>query len=124
MSNSHIIPYTAAQVFPYVDQFENEFVIAGNQPIVYQPEYMDRTAKSYASLTEGLYGTDGRLKLSTDTALHFFLRDQDQILKDEIHKRTLRDMDPWLEYYLFTMPVKEEIHRNPDVIASFEERVR
>jgi hypothetical protein len=33
-------------------------------------------------------------------------------------------MDPWLEYYLFLKPVKEEIHRDRDVIANFEERVR
>jgi spermidine synthase len=124
MSNFHVIPYTAAQVFSHVDQFENEFVVAGNQPIDYHVDYMDQAAESYASLTEEIYGRDERVGLNTSSALDFFLRDREQILKDEIHKRTLRDMDPWLEYYLFLKPVKEEIHRDPDVIASFEERVR
>jgi hypothetical protein len=124
MSNFHAIPYTVAQVFPYVDQFENEFVVAGNQPIDYHIDYMDRAAKSYASLTEEIYGPDGRVGLNTSSALDFFLRDREQILKDETHKQTLRDMKPWLEYYLFLSPVKKEIHRNPDVIAGFEARVQ
>ncbi|RPI88790.1 MAG: hypothetical protein EHM40_22105, partial [Chloroflexi bacterium] len=124
MANFHNIPYTAARVFPYVDQFENEFVVAGNQPMVYHTDYMDQAALSYASLTEEIYGPAGRVSLATSSALKFFLRDQDQILQDEAHKKSLRDMDPWLEYYLFAKPLKEEIHRNPDVIANFEKRVR
>jgi len=124
MHDFHVIPYTLAQVFPYVDQFENEFTVAGNQPLTYHAEYMHQAAASYADLTEDLYGSAGRLSLATVSALSPFLRDRDQILQDEIHKHILRDMDPWLEYYLFVKPVKEEIHRNPDVIVNFESRIR
>jgi hypothetical protein len=53
-----------------------------------------------------------------------FLRDQAQILTDEKQKPTLRDMNPWLEYYLFVKPLREEIHKNPDVVMKFESRLR
>ena len=46
------------------------------------------------------------------------------ILADEKHKQTLRDMNPWLEYYLFVKPVREEIHQNPDTFMKFESRIR
>jgi predicted membrane-bound spermidine synthase len=124
MSNAHVIPYTAAQVFPYVDQFKNEFVVAGNNPIVYDLKYMAAAADSYTRLTGEIYGAAGSVRLRAPAVLSFFLRDQDQILKDEINKPILRDMDPWLEYYLFTQPVKEEIHKNPDVIMNFENRIQ
>lgn len=124
MSNFHVIPYTAAQVFPYVDQFENEFVVAGNQPIIYHTEYMEQTAQSYANLTKEIYGPDGVVSLSTLSALKFFLRDRDQILMDEMGQPILRDMNPLLEYYFFVKPVKEEIQRSPDVILNFENRVQ
>lgn len=124
MRNFHAVPHTVAQVFPYVDQFENEFMVAGSQPIVYHTEYMERAAQSYASLTREIYGPDGTVSLGAASSLSFFLRDQDQILKDEAHKQTLRDMAPQLEYYLFIKPVKEDIHRNPDVLADFTSRTR
>lgn len=124
MQERHMIPYTMAQVFPYVDQFENEFVVASSQPIVYSTEYMDRAAKSYAMLTGEIYSSEGKVTLGTSSALDFFVRDQSQILTDEGQKQILRDMDPWLEYYFFVRPVKEEIHRNPDLIMNFRGRIQ
>ncbi|HEY3473400.1 MAG TPA: fused MFS/spermidine synthase [Anaerolineales bacterium] len=124
MDEFHIIPHTVASVFSYVDQFENEFMVAGNNPIAYDTEYMARSAEGYANLTEDLYGADGRVNLNATSTLDLFLRDQDQILADEKNKQVLRDMNPWLEYYLFVRPVREEIHRNPDVMTSFERRIR
>jgi hypothetical protein len=124
MDEFHVIPHTVARVFPYVDQFENEFMVAGNNPIAYDTQYMARSAASYANLTEALYGAAGSVSLDPISTLDLFLRDQNQILDDERHRQVLRDMTPWLEYYLFVKPVREEIHRNADVIASFERRIR
>jgi hypothetical protein len=124
MDEFHIIPHTAAQIFPYVDQFENEFMIAGNTPIAYDLAHMDRSAQSYADLTEEVYGPSGSISLDAASAMNGFLRDQTQILADEQHKPTLRDMNPWLEYYLFVKPVKEEIQKNLDAELKFESRIR
>jgi len=122
MDEFHIIPNTMAQVFPYVDQFENEFMIASNQPITYQTDYMAQAAGNYANLTGEIYGPDGKVALDALSS-KIFLRDQDQILTDEKHRQTLRDMDPWLEYYFFVTPKKEEIHSSPDAIMNFEGRI-
>jgi spermidine synthase len=124
MDEFHIIPHTMAQVFPYVDQFANDLMVAANQPIVYDREYMDQAVEGYAHLTEELYGSAGMVTLAGSSTLDHFLRDQSQILEDEKQKQTLRDMTPWLEYYLFVKPVREEIHKMPDVVAEFESRIR
>jgi spermidine synthase len=124
MDEFHIIPHTMARVFAHVDQFENEFMIAANAPILYDVEYMDRAARHYARLTEEIYGAHGRVNLDARSTLAHFLRDQNQILADERHKRVLRDMNPWLEYYFFVKPGREEIRRQADVITSFESRIR
>lgn len=124
MDEFHVIPHTVAQVFPHLDQFENEFMVAGNRPIAYDTDYMAHSAESYANLTEKLYGADGRITLNARSTLDHFLRDQRQILTDEKNKQILRDMSPWLEYYLFVQPVREEIHKNPDLVMEFEGRIR
>jgi hypothetical protein len=124
MDEFHVIPHTVARVFPYVDQFENEFMVAGNNPIVYDMEYMDRAAQSYANLTGAVYGAEGGVTLHAASTPDLFLRDQSQILEDEQHKKILRDMNPWLEYYLFVKPVKEEIHKNPELVMNFKDRIR
>jgi spermidine synthase len=124
MQETHKIPYTMAQVFPYVDQFENEFMVASNNSIFYDTEHMNQAAENYANLTGEIYGPDGRVSLDPLSTLDFFLRDQNQILTDEKQKKILRDMEPQLEYFLFVMPIKEEIHRNPDLILNFRGRIQ
>jgi predicted membrane-bound spermidine synthase len=124
MQEFHIIPYTTAQVFPYVDQFENEFMTASNNSIVYDTEYMNRAAESYANLTGEIYGPDERVALSPLSTLDLFLRDQDQILRDEKDKQILRDMHPSLEYYFFVKPLREQIQRNQDLLLNFKSRIQ
>jgi hypothetical protein len=124
MQERHMIPHTLAQVFPYVDQFENEFMVASNNTIFYDTDYMNQAAVSYANLTGEIYGSDGRVSLDPLSTLDFFLRDQDQILVDEKQKDILLDMAPQLEYFLFVRPTKEEIHRNPELILNFRGRIQ
>jgi spermidine synthase len=121
MDEFHMIPYTTAQVFPYVDQFRNEFMVASNQPIAYSKVYMSQAAQRYANLTGEIYGS--RLTLDVDASLEPFVRDQTEILKEESNTQILRDMEPWLEYYFFRMPTHRKIERNPDVIVNFENRI-
>jgi hypothetical protein len=124
MDEFHVIPHTVVQVFPYIDQYRNEFMVAGGQPIFYDTEYMGQVAASYAELTAGLYGPAGAIRLDPLTGFRFFQRDQTQILNDEKHRPILRDMDPRLEYYFFRIPVREKIQSDPEVKADFESRIR
>jgi hypothetical protein len=101
MDEFHVIPHTLAQVFPYVDQYRKELMVARSQPIFYQTEYMERVA-----------------------GFRFFQRDQSQILREEQHRPILRDTDPWLEYYFLATPTRARIKVDPDVEADFESRIR
>ena len=124
MDEFHVIPHTVAQVFPYVDQFRNETMVASSQPIIYQTEYMERVAADYAELTDELYDSSGTIDLNHLTGFGFFQRDQIQILEEEKHRPVLRDMDPWLEYYFFAVPARARIESAPKVKADFESRIR
>ena len=124
MDEFHVIPHTVAQVFSYVDQYRNETMVASSQPIVYQTDYMKRVAAGYAELIQELYGSTKSIQLDHLTGFGFFQRDQSQILSDEKHRRTLRDMDPWLEYYFFMLPIRERIEVDPGVKANFESRIQ
>ena len=124
MDEFHVIPHTMAQVFPYVDQYRNEFMVASSQTILYQAEYMDEVAARYADLTGEVYGPTGRVQLDHQTGVHFFQRDQSQILRDEEHRPILRDMEPWLEYYFFALPTRGRIQVDAGVKADFESRIR
>lgn len=124
MDEFHVIPHTMAQVFPYVDQYRNELMVASSQPIHYQTEYMDEVAARYADLTGELYGPTGGVHLDHRTGIQSFQRDQSQILREEGHRPILRDMDPWLEYYFFVLPTSGRIKVDPSVKADFESRLR
>jgi hypothetical protein len=123
MDEARIIPHTTAQVFPYIDQFRKEFMVVSNHPITYSAGYMDAAAQSYAEFTGTLYGSQGQILLDPPMILQGFLRDQDQILKEEAQAPILRDMDPWLEYYLLRMPVTEKIHSTIDANEMFQSRI-
>jgi len=124
MQETHIIPHTMAHVFPYVDQFKNEALIASNQSIHYDRGYMGQSADSYANLTRELYGPDRMVTFEPLSMLSLFLRDQTQILKEEEHTQMLLDMDPRLEYYFFLDPTKKEIHTDSDTVESFRDRIK
>jgi predicted membrane-bound spermidine synthase len=124
MDEDYVIPHTLAQVFPYIDQYRNELMVASNQPIVYQTEYMGRVAAGYADLTSELYGSAGKIQLDPLKGFGFFQRDQSQILNDERHRPVLRDMNPWLEYYFFVKPVNEKIERDPAARLKFQNRIQ
>ncbi|HEX2993655.1 MAG TPA: fused MFS/spermidine synthase [Anaerolineales bacterium] len=126
MDEFHTIPHTVARAFPYVDQYHNEFMVAGSQPIHYDLEYMERAVIDYTDLIEAIYPPGMKVDLSTSSAFRPFQRDRDEILKNEKDGSILRDMDPWLEYYLFRAPAPPQgrFKPNPEVIVNFESRIR
>ena len=106
MKEDRIIPHTIARVFPYADQYVTELVIASNQPITYNTAYMDEISSAYKTFVDQLY--DGGLSAypNTEPALDGWIADQDDILEFEKNSPYLTDLKPWLEYYLFMIPIK------------------
>lgn len=123
MDEFNIIPHTMARVFLYVDQFRKEFMVVSNHPITYDIAYMTREAQQYMDVTNELYGPDVILPLDPASLLQTFVRDQDQILNDERQTPFLRDMSPWLEYYLLRTPASEPIRRNAETVEKFNNRI-
>lgn len=124
MAERHIIPHTVSQVFPYVDQFENEYVIASNSPILYDIEYMEKASNDYGNLPRNIFGPDFTAIPEVEQNLSYFLRDQNQILLDESDTSILSDSHPILEYYLFKRPGRREITTSPEGLLEFQGRVK
>ncbi len=124
MAERHIIPHTVAQVFPYVDQFENEYMIASNSPIHYDVDYMEKASAAYATLAKDIFGPDFTAIPDVEENLSYFLRDQSQILLDESGTSILRDSHPILEYYLFKKPGRREITSSPEGQLEFQRRLK
>jgi spermidine synthase len=106
INETRLIPHTAARVFPYVDQFQNEVLVASDLPISYNRVYMDAMADHYRMRADQLYPDGLEGYPSTSAALSEFDGDQDVILAEEAGTPYLTDLTPWLEYYLFRKPVK------------------
>jgi spermidine synthase len=105
----HTIPLTIAQVFPQVDQFDIQTIIASSQKITYDLSYMQTVANQYFSSTgNGL--APYRLFAS-------YVRDRDQILLEETKALILTDLQPSLEYYFLNAPIRTPIRSR----GNFEE---
>ena len=122
MAERHIIPHTVAQVFPFVDQFENEYMIASNSPIHYDTAYMEKASADYATLARHIFGPDFTAIPEIEQNLRQFLRDQNQILIEETTTPILNDSHPILEYYLFKKPAKREITPSLEGQLEFQRR--
>jgi len=106
IGEERIIPHTAIQTFPYVDQFVSGLLVASNAPITYNTEYMDAIVNSYTMLANQIF-TDGLPAYpSTDMALSGLVANQDQIFLWEKDSPYLTDLHPHLEYYLLNVPTK------------------
>ena len=123
MAERHIIPHTVAQVFPYADQFGNEYMIASNSPINYDTTYMEKVSADYSNLARDIYGSGFTAIPEFEHNLSFFLRDQSQILREEANTPILNDSHPILEYFLFRRPYRREITPFPEGLLEFQRRV-
>jgi spermidine synthase len=97
----HAIPLTIAKVFPDVDQFDIQTMIASNQKIKYDLSYMQTVADQYLSSTAN--------GLAPHRLLASYVRDHNQILADESRSRILTDLKPGLEYYFLNAPIRTPI---------------
>lgn len=118
----HIIPATLASVFPYVDQYGN-YSIAGIQPLVYDLEYMTvSTERFLTSSPERLPASIYDYFVPT-VILEGFLRDQDQIRSEEAETPVLRDMRPYLEYYINNVPYMPLVFSDPAGLRAYADRI-
>jgi SAM-dependent methyltransferase len=102
----HVIPHTVARVFPYVDKFRNELLVASNQSIHYSKPYMDEATFYYKELVGQIYEDDLPDYPSTDKALSRLGADRNKILEVEKSTPYLIDLKPRLEYYLLRKPIE------------------
>ena len=123
-NEKHVIPYTMAQVFPHIDQFGNQFMVASNSPIHYDRNYMDQATADYSILAQSVFGDSIKTLPSSNYVLSQFQRSRDRILVDEKHTQILHDKTPWLEYYYFSSPIIREIITKPQDRLDFEDRIK
>jgi len=106
---THSIPYTMSQVFPHVDQYSFRVVVASNRVIQYDFAYMESITQNYTHIMgDSLYPGTGE-NLRPEKLLSDLTRDRDQIIADENNSPILMDLNPVLEYYFFTAPIKRPI---------------
>jgi spermidine synthase len=105
----HAIPLTIAKVFPEVDQFDIQTIIASNQKIQYDLSYMQTVANQYLSSTGN--------GLAPHLLFASYVRDHNQILSDETESQILTDLKPGLEYYFLNTPIRTPIRSK----GNFEE---
>ena len=96
----HVIPATAASVFPYADDYFS-FMVTASQPI----RYDFNAAQHYFNIQEN-YGPPS-IKADKIDPYRVFIRYQrsiDRIRADEAAYTPLSDLYPALEYYYFNKP--------------------
>jgi len=104
-NENHVIPKTAATVFPFVSHFR-DWVVASNSPHHWDIEYIHRATATYLSNSTGLY-LDGFVNaLDPVDILNDFRADQTDTLVNEADTPVLTDLNPWLEYYYFHTPIE------------------
>jgi hypothetical protein len=108
MNERHTIPKTTASVFPYSDEFR-DWMVAGNEPIRYDPAYMKKGLDAYLTNGDGVYSTGFSTSLQTDEIFNIFIGDRECIMNDAIKPPILTDMNPWLEYYFFREPYDKRL---------------
>lgn len=111
MDEFHVIPRTAGNVFPYVDEFLNQ-ILASNQPQQYSlPTLQQRAEQAGLEITPAeIYG--------------LFKRDRQAILEREAHTKPLTDLEPQLEYYFFRPPPPRAPRTVPAAFERFLERIQ
>lgn len=103
-NEGHMIPKTAASVFPFVDQFR-EWLAAGNQHFEYDRQYLESAYTAYTTNSQGLFADSMYEMIKPDDVLSKFVADRDCIQTREADSPVLTDMNPWLEYYFFRPPI-------------------
>jgi predicted membrane-bound spermidine synthase len=103
VNEAHFIPKTVATIFPYSDLFDT-YLVNGNQPLVYDAEYMIRAYTHYLE-TQSVYLDPAAAEtMNPQAILKYSKQDQTKILQSGEAIPVLTDLTPWLEYYYVCPP--------------------
>lgn len=108
MNERHTIPATAANVFPYLEQFR-DWVVAGNHPIEFDREYMTVGYTSYTESSAGIFADAVRDALKPEIIFSQYIGDRTCTLEKDNDTPILTDNTPRLEYYYFSPPSRRPI---------------
>lgn len=108
MNERHLIPMTAATVFPHLEQFR-DWVVAGNHEIEFDRAYMAKGYSAYTELNNGIFADAARESLKPEAIFSQYIGDRHCILEKDKDTPILTDTRPWLEYYYFSPPSRRPI---------------
>ncbi|MBE7535181.1 MAG: fused MFS/spermidine synthase [Anaerolineales bacterium] len=103
MNERHSIPKTAASVFPYLELFR-DWVVASNQEIEFDREYMNVGLATYLENSEGIFADGADISLTPDVIFEKYIGNRSCVLEEEKDTAILTDARPHLEYYYFFTP--------------------
>lgn len=104
----HVIPKTAASVFPYVTKFR-EWLVAGNEPLYFDHDYIQSASAKYLENSTGLYTSTITEPLNPVAIFDEHVANRECILVNEEDTPVLMDTAPWLEYYYFHKPIEKRM---------------
>lgn len=112
---THSLPFTIAQVFPHVDQYSFRVVVASKQQIQYDFTYMDSITQNYVQVMGSSLKPGTAQVLKPEKLLADLNRDRSQIIADEKESPILMDLNPVLEYYFLTPPIRRPVWLKSDL---------
>lgn len=111
MNERHSIPKTAASVFSYLELFR-DWVVASNQEIEFDREYMNVGLATYLENSEGIFAAGVDASLTPDVIFEKYIGNRSCVLEEEKDTAILTDARPHLEYYYFFTPGGRSIRCN------------
>jgi predicted membrane-bound spermidine synthase len=104
-NEAHVIPLTAATVFPHMIKFP-DVIVAGMQDFDFNLQYLQQTFDTYMTSDRSIVGPGTRETLNPDNILKRRSVSRETLLEREGDSPILTDMNPWLEYYYLHEPIR------------------
>ena len=123
VDQQNVIPKTIANAFLEADQFRFRTIVASQNIVQYDLEYMQNLAVNYSFLTTIPINPQTIENINPKKLLAQYVRSRDQILSDEKNIPNLTDLNPWLEYYFLNSPGKTPVWSKDDSQEDFLNRI-
>lgn len=103
INEGHLIPKTAAAVFPFSDNFI-DYLVNGSQPLQYDTTYMRDAYQNYMETGSSYIVETASESMDPEAVLERLRSDRNKTILQEAETPVLKDLTPWLEYYFFCNP--------------------